>query len=126
MAALEPGRTSWTALLDAIRLAPGGSPNQHRAPRHDVGRIGATGVPYARPNHHMKGDPLTLIRSQAPTQHLTKHALRPPFSARGDYRTRVDDAVRGGSTIARADLADAVLRVLPDSGTHRHTVDVAY
>ncbi|GAA3692436.1 hypothetical protein GCM10022224_067680 [Nonomuraea antimicrobica] len=46
--------------------------------------------------------------------------------ARGDYRTRVDDAVRGGSTIADVDLADAVLRVLPDSGTHRHTVDVAY
>jgi hypothetical protein len=34
--------------------------------------------------------------------------------------------VRGGPTIARTDLADAVLRVLPDSGTHRHTVDVAY
>ncbi|MEV4247715.1 hypothetical protein AB0J63_30380 [Streptosporangium canum] len=46
--------------------------------------------------------------------------------AHGDYRTRVDDAVRGGSTIARADLPDAVLRVLPDSGTHRHTVEVAY
>ncbi|WP_326635071.1 hypothetical protein OG884_20070 [Streptosporangium sp. NBC_01755] len=46
--------------------------------------------------------------------------------ARGDYRTRIDDAVHGGSTIARAALADAVLRVLPDSGTHRHTVDVAY
>ncbi|WP_185083428.1 hypothetical protein [Nonomuraea muscovyensis] len=62
----------------------------------------------------------------APTQHLTKHALRPPFSARGDNRTRVDDAVRGGSTIARADLADAVLRGLPDSGTRSHTVDVAH
>ncbi|MER5624895.1 Tn3 family transposase [Streptosporangium sp. NPDC002544] len=34
--------------------------------------------------------------------------------------------VHGGSAIARADLADAVLRVLPDPGTHRHTVDVAY
>ncbi|MCG5219193.1 NAD(P)H-binding protein [Streptosporangium soli] len=53
--------------------------------------------------------------------------VRPPrlldTPARGDHRTRVDGAVRGGSTIARA---DAVLRVLPDSGAHRHTGDVAY
>ncbi|SEG60870.1 hypothetical protein SAMN05444920_103439 [Nonomuraea solani] len=46
------------------------------------------------------------------------------ISARGDYRTRVDDAV--GSTMARADLTDAVFRVPLDAGTHRHTVDVAY
>ncbi|WP_157253468.1 NAD(P)-dependent oxidoreductase [Nonomuraea typhae] len=56
--------------------------------------------------------------------------VRPPrllnSPARGAYRTAVDDCVRGGMTITRADLADAVLRVLPDPGTHRHTVDVAY
>ncbi|MFD9949342.1 NAD(P)-dependent oxidoreductase [Nonomuraea sp. NPDC059023] len=56
--------------------------------------------------------------------------VRPPrlldSPARGAYRTAVDDCVRGGMSIGRADLADAVLRVLPDPDTHRHTVDVAY
>ncbi|MFI6294070.1 NAD(P)-dependent oxidoreductase [Nonomuraea sp. NPDC050790] len=56
--------------------------------------------------------------------------VRPPrlldSPARGGYRTALDDCVRGGMSIGRADLADAVLRVLPDRDTHRHTVDVAY
>ncbi|MEV4583373.1 NF041680 family putative transposase [Nonomuraea jabiensis] len=34
---------------------PPGSPNRHRAPRHDVGRILATGEAFARPAHHKKG-----------------------------------------------------------------------
>jgi hypothetical protein len=34
---------------------PPGSPNQHRAPRHDVGRILATGETHQRPAHHKKG-----------------------------------------------------------------------
>ncbi|MEV4172449.1 hypothetical protein [Nonomuraea sp. NPDC049709] len=34
---------------------PPGSPNQYRAPRHDVGRILATGEAHQRPAHHKKG-----------------------------------------------------------------------
>ncbi|MFD5423875.1 NF041680 family putative transposase [Streptomyces sp. NPDC127069] len=34
---------------------PPGSKNRHPAPRHDVGRVLATGEAYARPAHHQKG-----------------------------------------------------------------------
>lgn len=34
---------------------PPGSRNHRTAPRHDVGRILATGEPYKRPTHHKKG-----------------------------------------------------------------------
>jgi hypothetical protein len=33
---------------------PTGSPNRHPAPRHNVGRILATGQAYKRPTHHKK------------------------------------------------------------------------
>lgn len=34
---------------------PPGSKNRHPAPRHDVGRVLATGEPYTRPEHHKTG-----------------------------------------------------------------------
>jgi hypothetical protein len=36
VAALESGRTSWTAVLDAVRLAPLTVRQNHPPPRHDV------------------------------------------------------------------------------------------
>jgi hypothetical protein len=55
----------WTWLVIAtyaqLRLArpgpgrPPGSKNQRPAPRHDVGRVLATGEAYARPAHHKVG-----------------------------------------------------------------------
>ncbi|NUR87128.1 MAG: NAD(P)H-binding protein, partial [Nonomuraea sp.] len=55
--------------------------------------------------------------------------MRPPRltdGARRAYRTAVDRNVRGGVTIARADLADAVLAALADPATIGHSVSLGY
>jgi putative NADH-flavin reductase len=44
----------------------------------------------------------------------------------GRYRTARDQAVRGGLTISRADLADAIVAVLGDPPTSRCGLGVAY
>lgn len=52
VAALEPGRTSWTAVLDAVRLHPDDDPTAVTATqiRNVVGRLRAAG-------HHRDDDP---------------------------------------------------------------------
>ncbi|MGW6915606.1 NAD(P)-dependent oxidoreductase [Kitasatospora sp. NPDC054939] len=55
--------------------------------------------------------------------------MRPPRltdGSRRPYRTAVDLNVRGGITIARADLAHAALAALADPATVRHTVALGY
>ncbi|GAA2719127.1 SDR family oxidoreductase [Actinocorallia aurantiaca] len=55
--------------------------------------------------------------------------MRPPRLTDGDprpYRTAVDRNVRGGITLARADLAHAILNVLDDSTTVGRTVALGY
>ena len=56
VAALEPGRTSWTALLDAVRLGPDHDPTAVTAAqlRELVGRLRAAG-------QHHDGDPEILV-----------------------------------------------------------------
>jgi hypothetical protein len=56
VAALEPGRTSWTALLDAVRLGPDHDPTAVTATqlRDLVGRLRAAG-------QHHDGDPEILV-----------------------------------------------------------------
>ena len=60
VAALEPGRTSWTALLDAVRLGPADDATVVTAAqlRAVVGRLVAAG-------HHQPGDPDILIVADA-------------------------------------------------------------
>jgi len=55
--------------------------------------------------------------------------MRPPRLTDGrhrPYRTAVDRNVRGGITIARVDLADAILGVLDAPATAGHTISVGY
>ncbi|MFD0468757.1 NAD(P)-dependent oxidoreductase [Nonomuraea thailandensis] len=55
--------------------------------------------------------------------------MRPPRltdGARRPYRSAVDRNVRGGITIARADLAHAILAALDDPATAGHTISVGY
>ena len=56
--------------------------------------------------------------------------VRPPMLTdkpwTGHYRVSLDRNLRGGRTIARADLADYLLRAVPDRATVRHAVAVAY
>jgi putative NADH-flavin reductase len=55
--------------------------------------------------------------------------VRPPRltngSATGRYRTAVDRSVRRGWSVARADVADAILRALADPATAHHWLGVA-
>jgi putative NADH-flavin reductase len=57
-------------------------------------------------------------------------AMRPPkltnAAVTGVYRTHIGGSVPRGSTIARADLAHAMLAVLPDPATFKKAVGVAY
>lgn len=56
--------------------------------------------------------------------------VRPPrlraVPQRGGYRTAIDGGLRGGASIGRADLADAMLGLIDDPDTVRHAVGVAY
>lgn len=55
--------------------------------------------------------------------------MRPPRLTGGGprpYRTAVDRNVRGGSTIARADLAREILAALANPGTAGHTISLGY
>jgi putative NADH-flavin reductase len=55
--------------------------------------------------------------------------MRPPRLTDGKhrrYRTAIDRNVRGGITIARVDLADAILGVLDTPATAGHTISLAY
>ncbi|MCG0291105.1 methyltransferase domain-containing protein [Streptomyces sp. PSAA01] len=45
---------------------PAGSKNRRRAPRHDVGRVLATGVAYTRPTHHKTGTKPRRASDQSP------------------------------------------------------------
>jgi hypothetical protein len=56
VAALEPGRTSWTAVLDAVRLGPGDDHTEVTATqvRDVVARLAGAG-------HHREGDPDILV-----------------------------------------------------------------
>src|SRR5204862_855065 len=56
VAALEPGRTSWTAVLDAVRLGPGEDQTEVTAAqvREVVERLAAAG-------HWREGDPGILV-----------------------------------------------------------------
>ncbi|WP_163509639.1 NAD(P)-dependent oxidoreductase [Fodinicola acaciae] len=55
--------------------------------------------------------------------------LRPPMLTEGPrtaaYRTAVNHTIRGGNRISRADLADALLRYLPDAGSIRQAIAIA-
>ncbi|WP_406278685.1 NAD(P)-dependent oxidoreductase [Embleya sp. NBC_00896] len=57
-------------------------------------------------------------------------AMRPPkltgAKVTGTYRTHIGGSVPRGATIARADLAHAMLAVLDDPATYRQPVGVAY
>jgi putative NADH-flavin reductase len=55
--------------------------------------------------------------------------MRPPRltdGARRSYRTALDRNVRGGITISRADLADAILAALADPATIGHSISLGY
>jgi len=55
--------------------------------------------------------------------------MRPPRLTDGEprsYRTAVDRNVRGGITLARTDLAHAILATLADPATAGHTVALGY
>lgn len=56
--------------------------------------------------------------------------VRPPMLTdgprTGTYRTTVNGAVRGGLRLSRADLADLVLRCLPDRATVTTTIAAGY
>ncbi|MGX7671318.1 NAD(P)-dependent oxidoreductase [Plantactinospora sp. DSM 117369] len=55
--------------------------------------------------------------------------MRPPRLTNGKhrpYRTAIDRNVRGGVTIARVDLAHAILAALDDPSTVRHTIALGY
>jgi putative NADH-flavin reductase len=56
--------------------------------------------------------------------------VRPPrlttVPPRGEYRTALDAGLRGGTSIGRADLAEAMLGLAQDSHAVRHAVTVAY
>ncbi|MEU2393401.1 NAD(P)-binding oxidoreductase [Streptomyces sp. NPDC007369] len=55
--------------------------------------------------------------------------MRPPRLTDGNprrYRTATDRNVRGGITLARADLARAILGALADPGTSGHTIGLGY
>jgi putative NADH-flavin reductase len=56
--------------------------------------------------------------------------VRPPRLTtgppRGEYRTALDAGLRGGASIGRADLAEAMLGLAQDCRVVRHAVSVAY
>lgn len=55
--------------------------------------------------------------------------MRPPRLTDGaprPYRTATDRNVRGGSSLARADLAHAILATLAEPATVRHTIGLGY
>ncbi|WP_031003659.1 NAD(P)-dependent oxidoreductase [Streptomyces sp. NRRL F-5727] len=55
--------------------------------------------------------------------------MRPPRLTDGaprPYRTATDRNVRGGITLARADLARAILAALAEPGSVRHTIGLGY
>jgi putative NADH-flavin reductase len=64
------------------------------------------------------------------TSDLAWTIVRPPRltnkPATGHYRTAINRGVRGGYSIARADLAGALLRLLDDPAAMRATVGIAY
>ncbi|WP_040790160.1 NAD(P)-dependent oxidoreductase [Nocardia paucivorans] len=60
---------------------------------------------------------------------LDRTIMRPPRLTDGRsrrYRTAIDRNVRGGITIARVDLAHAILAALADPATVGHSVSVGY
>jgi putative NADH-flavin reductase len=56
--------------------------------------------------------------------------VRPPRltngRSKGTFRTEIDRNVRGGATISRADLADFILRALPDTELSQVAVSIGY
>jgi putative NADH-flavin reductase len=73
---------------------------------------------------------LAIMERELAQTDLDWTVVRPPrlrtVPQRGGYRTALDAGLRGGASIGRADLAEAILDLSQDPHTMRHAVGVAY
>ncbi len=73
---------------------------------------------------------LALMEDVLRVSGLDWTAVRPPRLTNkprtGVYRTAYGENLKGGLTIARADVADAMLRAVPDTKSYGTTLGVAY
>ena len=78
VAALEPGRTSWTAVLDAVRLGPDNNETEVTAAqvREVVARLGQAG-------HWREGD-LPVLAGKTWKKHERRRPARPRASEKYD------------------------------------------
>ena len=120
----------------AISAAPIGSvasPTRPHPPKHDPGDgVGVRHVlaPIVKMAFRKPYADLAVMEDILRASGLDWTALRPPRlvnkHATGTYRTAIGQNLRGGTSISRADLADAMLGVLHHPETIQQTVGIAY
>lgn len=119
--------------ISAAPVATTPSPGRPNPPKHDPGEGFFTrnlAMPLIRVVLRRVYTDLALMEDILRASGLDWTAIRPPRLTikprTGVYRTAYGENLKGGLTIARADVADAMLRAVTDTQSYRTTLAVAY
>ncbi|MFI1382254.1 NAD(P)-dependent oxidoreductase [Embleya sp. NPDC020886] len=111
--------------LVTISAAPVGP-----TPREDSVFVRGALIPMLRASLRTVYADLAAMEAELARSDADWTAMRPPMLTKGrgtgTYRTQIGGSVPRGSTIARADLAHAMLAILDDPATYRRPLGIAY
>jgi putative NADH-flavin reductase len=119
--------------ISAAPVATTPSPGHPNPPKHDPGEGFFTrnlATPLIKAVLRKVYADLALMEDILRASGLDWTAMRPPRltnkARTGIYRTAYGENLKGGLTIARADVADALLRAVTDTKSYGTTLGVAY
>ena len=119
--------------ISAAPVATTPSPGRPNPPKHDPGERFFTrnlATPLIKAVLRKVYADLALMEDILRASGLDWTAMRPPRltnkARTGIYRTAYGENLKGGLTIARADVADALLRAVTDTKSYGTTLGVAY
>jgi putative NADH-flavin reductase len=134
-ALIEAARAAGVRRLVVVSAAPIGtvpSPRRPHPPKHDPGEgfvMRYLGTPFARTMFRTHYTDLAAMEDEVRDSGLDWTISRPPKLTdrplTGHYRTALDENIRGGVSISRADVAHQMLASLTAPETIGHTVGVA-
>jgi putative NADH-flavin reductase len=131
--AMQATGTRRILVVSAAPISTVASPGRPHPPRHDPGEgfvMRHLLTPFARTVMRERYADLARMEDLLRESGLDWTIYRPPRLTNrrltGRYRTALGRNLRGGVTISRADVAQAMLRALREPGTVRQEVGIAY
>ncbi len=133
VAAMQSAGTRRIIVVSAAPVATTPSPGRTNPPKRDPGEGFFTrnlAMPMIKIVLRKVYTDLALMEDALRVSGLDWTAMRPPRLTNkprtGVYRTAYGENLRGGLTVGRADVADAMLRAITDTKSYGTTLGVAY